>query len=85
MRKTTVANTEGIKDWKCLGDNATCNGCLAHREKCHANNRDWPMKKKMCHQIEVDCEVGGCKVKKNKWARHVKTEKHRKGVEGGRR
>ena len=25
----------------------------------------------------------GCKVKKNKWARHVKTEKHRKGVEEG--
>ena len=24
----------------------------------------------------------GCKVKKNKWVRHVKTEKHRKGVEG---
>ena len=25
---------------------------------------------------------GGCKVKKDKWARHVKTEKHRKEVEG---
>ena len=27
--------------------------------------------------------AGGCKVKKDKWARNVKTEKHRKEVEGG--
>ena len=25
----------------------------------------------------------GCKVKKKKWARHVKAEKNKKGVEGG--
>ena len=37
----------------------------------------------MYNQIEVDCEVCGCRVRKNKWARHVKTEKHRKGVDGG--
>ena len=37
----------------------------------------------MYNQIEVDCEVCGCKVMKNKWERHVKTEKHRKGVDGG--
>ena len=40
-------------------------------------------KKKVYNQMEVDCEVCECKVKKNKWARHVKTEKHRKGVERG--
>ena len=37
----------------------------------------------MYDKIEVDCEVCGCKVKKNTWARHVKAEKHRKGVEEG--
>ena len=80
------------------GNNATCNGCLAHREKWAGNNPEkvrelWQTyhaehreeineKKKVYNQIEVDCEVCECKVKKNKWARHVKTEKHRKGVEG---
>jgi len=29
------------------------------------------------------CVAPGCKVRKNKWARHIKTEKHRKGVERG--
>ena len=81
------------------GNNATCNGCLAHREKWAGNNPEkvrelWQTyhaehreeiseKKKVYNQIEVDCEVCECKVKKNKWARHVKTEKHRKGVERG--
>ncbi len=39
----------------------------------------------MYNQIDVDCDVCGCRVKNNKWARHLRTEKHRKGVEGGRR
>ena len=41
-------------------------------------------KKTVYNQIEVDCAVCVCgsKVKKTN-ARHVKTEKHRKGVEGG--
>ena len=30
---------------------------------------------KMYNQIEVDSQVCRYKVKKNKWARHVKTEK----------
>ena len=29
------------------------------------------LKKKKYSQLAVDCEVCGCKVKKNKWARHV--------------
>ena len=81
------------------GNNATCKGCLAHREKWAGNNPEkvrelWQTyhaehreetneKKKVYNQIEVDCEVCEGKVKKNKWARHVKTEKHRKGVERG--
>ena len=39
-------------------------------------------KKKVYNQIEVDCAVCGCKVTRNKWARHVRSEKHRKAVEG---
>ena len=31
----------------------------------------------------MDCQVCGCRVRKNKCERHVKTEKHRKAVEGG--
>ena len=93
--------------WKCRGhkglemfrgENATCNGCLAHREKWAGNNPEkikelWQNyhvenrdvineKEKAYNQIEVDCAVCVCKVKKNKWARHVTTEKHRKGVDG---
>lgn len=34
--------------------------------------------KKMYNQIVMDCEVCGCKVKKRKWAKHVKTEKHKR-------
>ena len=45
----------------------------------------WIKRSKAYNQIEMDCEVCGGKVKKNKWARHVKREKHRKGVDGGRR
>ena len=41
------------------------------------------MKKKVYNQLEVDCAVCGCKVKKNKWARHARTRKHMLGVEGG--
>ena len=40
-------------------------------------------KKKVYNQLEVDCAVCGCMVKKNKWARHVRTRKHMLGVEGG--
>ena len=81
------------------GNNATCNGCLAQREKWAGNNPEkvrelWQKyheerreeideKKKVYNQIEVDCAVCGCKVKKNKWARHVRSEKHRKVVERG--
>ncbi len=64
------------------GENATCNGCLAHREKWagnfpeklkelwqnyHVENRDViNEKEKTYNQIDVDCAVCGCKVKKNK-------------------
>ena len=81
------------------GNNATCNGCLAQRDKWAGNNPEkvrelWQKyheerreeideKKKVYNQIEVDCAVCGCKVKKNKWARHVRSEKHRKVVERG--
>ena len=38
----------------------------------HAEIRDTSRYlKKKYNQLEVDCEVCGCKVKKNKWARHV--------------
>ena len=33
-------------------------------------------KKKACSQIEIDCGVCGCKVRKCRWNRHVKTKKH---------
>ena len=81
------------------GGNATCNGCLAHREKWAGNNAEkvrelWQKyhaehreeineKKKVYNQLEVDCAVCGCRVRKNKWARHVRTRKHMLGVEGG--
>ena len=39
-------------------------------------------KKKVYNQTEIDCEVCGCKVRKNKWYRHVKTKKHILGVDG---
>ena len=53
-------------------------------QKYHEERREGiNEKKKVYSQIEVDCEVCECKVKKNKCARHVKTEKHRKGVERG--
>lgn len=47
-----------------------------HREEIN-------QKKTVDKQIEVDREVCGCNVRKNKRARHGKTEKHRKGVERG--
>ena len=68
------------------GDFATCNGCIARKsgqgttprkwkpwQNYHAEIRDTSryLKKKKYNQLEVDCEVCGCKVKKNKWARHV--------------
>lgn len=37
----------------------------------------------MYNQIEFDCAVCGCKVKKSKLARHVKSNGHIQGVEGG--
>ena len=36
----------------------------------------------MYNRIEVDREVCGCQVKKNTWARHVKTEKLGKELRG---
>ena len=81
------------------GDNATCNGCLTHREKWagkntqrvkefwqkyHSENRDTIKEKKTVYNpIEVDCEVCRCKVKKNKWTRHVQAEKHSSAAERG--
>ena len=79
-----VEEVEKKQCWKCREhkglemfreDNATCNGCLAHREKWAGNNPDkvkelWQiimltterrlMKKKVCNKIEVDCEVCVC-------------------------
>ena len=103
-----VEEVEKKQCWKCRGHkglemfrggNATCNGCLAHREKWAGNNAEkvrelWQKyhaehreeineKRKVYNQLEVDCAVCGCKVKKNKWARHVRTRKHMLGVEGG--
>ena len=67
---------------------------MGHRTKWPGNNPEkvkelWQKyheereKKKVYNQIELDCAVCGCKVKKNKWARHVRSEKHRKVVERG--
>ena len=103
-----VEEVEKKQCWKCRGHkglemfrggNATCNGCLAHREKWAGNNAEkvrelWQKyhaehreeineKKKVYNQLEVDCAVCGCRVRKNKWARHVRTRKHMLGVEGG--
>ena len=103
-----VEEVEKKQCWKCRGHkglemfrggNATCNGCLAHREKWARNNAEkvrelWQKyhaehreeineKKKVYNQLEVDCAVCGCRVRKNKWARHVRTRKHMLGVEGG--
>ena len=55
-------------------------------EQYHAENREVIngkkcLKKLNCRWI-VRCAHGG-KVKKNTWARYVKTEKHRKRVGGG--
>ena len=85
------------------GENATCNGCLAHRKKSqgiilkkieqvgelsqniigeeheeekNAYNQEY-------NQREVECESCGCKVKKCNWLRHLRTKKHRDGVENG--
>ena len=103
-----VEEVEKKQCWKCRGhkglemfrgENATCNGCLAHREKWAGNNAEkvrelWQKyhaehreeineKKQVYNQLEVDCAVCGCRVRKNKWARHVRTRKHMLGVEGG--
>ena len=39
-------------------------------------------KKKAHNQIEFDCGVCGCKVRKCKWNRHVKSKKFILGVDG---
>ena len=38
VRKKDVSYGKGRRDWKCLGENATCNGCLAHRQKWAGNS-----------------------------------------------
>ena len=84
VRRFVVEEVEKKQCWKCREhkglemfreDNATCNGCLAHREKWAGNNPEkvkelWQiimltterrlMKKKVCNKIEVDCEVCVC-------------------------
>ena len=53
-------------------------------QKYHAEHREEINEKKQVYnQLEVDCAVCGCRVRKNKWARHVRTRKHMLGVEGG--
>ena len=37
--------------------------------------------KKAYRQIEIECEVCKCKVKKCNWARHALTEKHKNNLE----
>ena len=80
------------------GENATCNICLGYTEKWAKKNAekvremnknyredmkdDIKEKKKAYSQIEIDCGVCGCKVRKCKWNRHVKTKKHILGVDG---
>ena len=81
------------------GENATCDTCLAQWKRWANKNSEkrreaWQKywlenrdeineKKKVYNQIEVDCAVCGCKVRKNKWSRHVRSNKHMLGVEGG--
>ena len=81
------------------GENATCNGCLAHRKKWADNNPEKvkelsrkygeePKEEKKVYnqeynQREVDCEVCRCRVRKCNWLRHLETKKHRDGVENG--
>ena len=81
------------------GENATCDVCLAQWkrwanknsekrkeawQKYWAENREEiNAKKKEYNQIEVDCDVCECKVRKNKWSRHVRSNKHMVGVEKG--
>ena len=82
-----VEEVEKKQCWKCRGhkglemfrgENATCNGCLAHKEKWAGNNVEkvrelWQKyhaehreeineKKKVYNQLEVDCAVCGCRV-----------------------
>ena len=77
------------------GDDATCNRCLArrkkngqaiqtksgsrkygeeHKEEKKAYNQEW-------NRREAGCKSCGCKVKKCNWLRHLRTKKHRNGVE----
>ena len=77
-------------------ENATCNGCLAHRKNwriitqkklgsCHGSVEEHKETRKaynqQYNQREVHCEVCGCRVKKCNWLRHLGTRKHRDGVE----
>ena len=74
------------------GDNATCNGCLAHRKKWAGNN---PAKVRELSQRSgehkeekkaYNQEYNGretCEVKKCNWLRHLRTKKHRDGVVNG--
>ena len=103
-----VEEVEKKQCWKCRGhkvlemfrgENATCNGCLAHRKKWAGNNpekvkelsrkygEEHKEEKKAYNQEynqrEVECEVCRCKVRKCNWLRHVGTKKHRDGVENG--
>ena len=81
-----------------LGDNATCNVCLdgwkkwagknedkvreinkrykdEHKDEINEYNKEYSLR-------EVDCLICGCKVRKCKWARHIKSKKHMLGVSG---
>ena len=85
-----VEEVEKKQCWKCRGhkglemfrgENATCSGCLARREKWAGNNAEkvrelWQKyhaehreeineKKKVCNQLEVHCAVCGCRVRNN--------------------
>ena len=79
-------------------ENATCNVCLGYKEnwakKYEEKVRDmnknyWDEDReekreynKEYSELEIECEVCECKVRKCNWARHLGTRKHMLG--GGR-
>ena len=82
------------------GENETCNLCLDSRkrwaqknpEKVKEMNRKYRgenpdeirEKKKAYNQIEIWCGICECNVRKCKWRRHEKTNKHRMRVDDGK-
>ena len=72
-RGNNVGNVIVIRVWICIGEK------MKHVTYALIVGKDG----QRSNQIEIWCEVCGCKVRKCKWVRHEKTKKHMMGGGGG--